>query len=137
MRLPSNCRRADPLQNHPCKMKSSRAFLIVMLLAPLAAMHGAEPAKRVGNEIAFRVRGPGKRGGAHVVIKERAIYETQVGVRAEHKIEQLTLSGLAFGKGVAHRIHFHNGDATAGFLNTGERTAPPMETLLENGFPAH
>ncbi len=89
------------------------------------------------NEIAFRVRGPGKRGGAHVVIKDCAIYDTQVGVRAEDKIEQLTLSGLAFGKGVADRIHFHNGDATAGFVNTGDRTAPPMETLLENGFPAH
>ncbi len=89
------------------------------------------------NEIAFRVRGPGKRGGAHVVIKDCAIYDTQVGVRAEDEIEQLTLSDLAFGKGVAERIHFHNGKATPGYVNRGERTAPPMETLLENGFPAH
>ena len=41
------------------------------------------------NEVAFRVRGPGKRGGAHVTITDCAIYNTQVGVRAEDKIERL------------------------------------------------
>jgi len=52
------------------------------------------------NEIAFRVRGPGKRGGSHVSIIACAIYDTQVGVRAEDKIEQLRIIGLGLGKGV-------------------------------------
>ncbi len=89
------------------------------------------------NEVAFRVRGPGKRGGARVVISDCAIYNTQVGVRAEDRIEQLEVSGLAFGNGVKARIEFHNGKATPGYVNTGERTAPPMESLLKNGFPFH
>lgn len=86
------------------------------------------------NEIAFRVRGPGKRGGAHVVIRECAVYDSQVGVRAEDKIELLKIDDLAFGSGVKSRIEFHNGKATAGFESKGERDAPPMETLLKQGF---
>jgi len=88
------------------------------------------------NEIAFRVRGPGKRGGAHVSISDCAIYETQFGVRAEDKIEKLVIRNLAFGDGVAERLRFVNGRAASGYENTGEREAPPMESLLKNGFPA-
>jgi len=88
------------------------------------------------NEVAFRVRGPGKRGGAHVVIKDCAVYETKLAVRAEDKIEQLTITGLALGTGVGERIHFHGGKSESGFEDSGEGDAPPMETLLKNGFPA-
>ena len=87
------------------------------------------------NEIAFRVRGPGERGGSHVSITDCAIYETQFGVRAEDKIEKLKISGLAFGKGVTERIRFVNGRATGGYENIGEHEAPPMESLLKDGFP--
>lgn len=87
------------------------------------------------NEVAFRVRGPGKRGGAHVVIRDCAVYETGVAVRAEDKIEVLKIDGLGFGKGVKSRIEFHNGKATAGFESKSEHDAPPMETLLKQGFP--
>jgi Right handed beta helix region len=87
-------------------------------------------------EVAFRVRGLGSRGGAHVRITECAIYETQVGVRAEDKIEQLKISGLAFGHGVRARMERHNGKDLSGFETTGEREAPPMKSLLKNGFPA-
>ena len=88
------------------------------------------------NEVGFRVRGPGKHGGAHVNITDCAIYDTQVGVRAEDKIEKLKISGLAFGKGVTERIKFVNGKATTGYENTGERESPSIESLLNTGFPA-
>lgn len=86
------------------------------------------------NEIAFRVRGPGKRGGSHVIIKDCAVYGTQVAVRAEDQIEELKISGLAFGKGVTERIKFSNGKAGSGYENSGAQEAPPMEELLKNGF---
>jgi hypothetical protein len=88
------------------------------------------------NEVAFRVRGPGKRGGSHVTINDCAIYDTQVGVRAEDKIEVLKINGLGFGKGVTQRIRFVNGKVTAGYESNGEHDAPEMESLLKNGFPA-
>jgi len=86
------------------------------------------------NEIALRVRGPGKRGGAHVSVVDCALYETLSGVRAEDKIEQLKLLGLGFGRGVGERIRFVNGKASAGYENKGEHTAPAMELLLQKGF---
>jgi hypothetical protein len=88
------------------------------------------------NEVAFRVRGPGRRGGAQVIITDCAIYDTQVGVRAEDKIEKLKISGLAFGRGVTERIKFVSGQATSGYENTGEGEAPAMEALLKRGFPS-
>jgi len=89
------------------------------------------------NEIAIRARGPGGRGNAHVTIKDCAIYRSQTGVRAEDKIEQLRIRGLAVGKGVTERIHFHGGKPALGYENTGEIDAPPMETLLKNGIQKH
>jgi hypothetical protein len=86
------------------------------------------------NEVAFRVRGPGKRGGARVSIVDCAIYQAAVGVRAEEGIELLKISGLAFGEAVKERIRFVDGEATAGFSSTGERIAPPLKVLFERGF---
>jgi hypothetical protein len=87
------------------------------------------------NEIALRVRGPGQRGGAHVRIRDCAIYDTRTGVRAEDKIEQLRISGLAFGPGVGERIRFVNGRPTSGYENTGEHEAPPLEVVLKAPEP--
>lgn len=89
------------------------------------------------NEVAFRVRGPGeegRRGGAHVVISDCAIYDTRFGVRAEDGIEKLVVTGLAFGPGVGERIRFVNGKATPGYENTGEREAIAQDVLLKEGF---
>lgn len=86
------------------------------------------------NEVAFRVRGPGSRGGAHVTITDCAIYRTATGVRAEDKIEVLKINGLAFGEGVKQRVTFVNGKATSGYENTGEREAVGMDVLLKQGF---
>jgi hypothetical protein len=87
------------------------------------------------NEIAFRVRGPGARGGAQVVVSECAIYDTQIGVRAEDQIEVLKMNGLAFGSGVGKRIQFVNGKAASGFENIGAQEAPALDKLLKSGFP--
>lgn len=87
------------------------------------------------NEIAFRLRGPGKNGGARVTVIECAIYDTGTGVRAEDKIEFLSLSGLAFGSGVTERVRFVNGRTDSGFTSSGERDAPDLDTLLRTGFP--
>ncbi|MEM7144683.1 MAG: right-handed parallel beta-helix repeat-containing protein [Verrucomicrobiota bacterium] len=87
------------------------------------------------NEIAFRVRGPGKyRDGAHVAIEDCVVYDSKFGVRAEDGIENLRLSGLGFGQGVGERIRFVEGKPKAGFTNDGEHDAPAMEEVLAGGF---
>jgi hypothetical protein len=88
------------------------------------------------SQVAFRVRGPGERGGARVTITDCAIYQTDTGVRAEDEIEVLKIRGLAFGPGIKSRINFVNGGPTPGYENTGEQKAPAMEGLLKEGFPA-
>ena len=88
------------------------------------------------NEIAFRVRGPGARGGARVTLTNCAIHHTTTGVRAEDGIELLRIDGLAFGPEVRRRIHFVNGQPGPGYELKNEREAPPLETLLREGFPA-
>jgi hypothetical protein len=88
------------------------------------------------NEVAFRVRGPGSRGGAWVTIRDCAMYDTVVGVRSEDQIEKLVVEGLAFGSGVGTKIKFVNGQATPGYHLTGEPVAPALEVLLRDGFPA-
>jgi hypothetical protein len=87
------------------------------------------------NEIALRVRGPGKRGGAHVTVIDCAIYDTQVGIRAEDKIEQLKVRGLGYGEDVGQRLTHAGGKELPGYESTGEHGAPPLETLLKSGFP--
>lgn len=90
------------------------------------------------NEIAFRVRGPGKRGGAHVAIRDCAIYHTRLGLRAEDRIEQLQIRGLAFGNDVAERIRYvPASSAPAAALEPAELRAPPLEALLKEGFPSY
>lgn len=82
------------------------------------------------NEIAIRARGPGSRGGAHVTVKDCAVFHTEVAVRAEDKIEHLEIVHLGFGPGVISRFEFHNGKDLPGFSSTGERDAPNLRTLL-------
>jgi hypothetical protein len=88
------------------------------------------------NEIAIRARGPGGRGGAHVVVSDCAIYDSQTGVRAEDKLEVLKLTSLGFAGDIARRVYFVNGKATSGFENAGEHDAPSADELLKKGFPA-
>jgi hypothetical protein len=82
------------------------------------------------NEVAIRARGPGGRGNAHVTVKDCTIYNAQVGVRAEDKIEQLKLTRMAWGSGVKSRIERHNGKELPGFENTGDHEAPLISELI-------
>jgi hypothetical protein len=86
------------------------------------------------NEIAFRLRGPTKKGGAKVEIMDCAIYDCKVGVRMEDKIENLKISGLAFGPGVGKKYHQAGGGIGPGYENKGEHQAPAFEELLKKGF---
>ncbi len=86
------------------------------------------------NEIAFRVRGPGARGGANVEIKNCAVYDSPVGVRIEDKAENLKIDKLGFGKGVTRKYHILNNKTGPGYENRGEYEAPAFEELLKNGF---
>jgi hypothetical protein len=86
------------------------------------------------NEIAFRLRGPGKRGGANVQIKDCAVYDAAVGVRVEDKAENLKIDGLGFGRGVARKYHVLGTTPGAGYENRGEHEAPAPESLLKRGF---
>ncbi len=87
------------------------------------------------NEIAIRARGPGGRGDARVVVEDCAIYRSEVGVRAEDKIEGLKLIRTAWGQGVKSRIEFHGGKNPPGFENTGDHAAPPLNELVPQPKP--
>lgn len=87
------------------------------------------------HEIAFRVRGPGKRGGAQVEITDCAIYDCRTGVRMEDKVESLTIRNLAFGPDVKQKYQQVAGGAGPGYVNEGERDAPPVQTLLATPSP--
>jgi hypothetical protein len=88
------------------------------------------------NEIAFRIRGPGVRGGgANVEVKNCAIYDCRVGVRVEDRAENLKIDKLGFGKGVPRKYHILQDKTGPGYENRGEHEAPAFESLLKNGFP--
>jgi hypothetical protein len=86
------------------------------------------------SQIAFRLRGPGKRGGALVEIVNCAVYDCAVGVRMEDKIRDLKIGKLGFGGKIGRKYHQAAGGAGAGYSNTGEYEAPKVEELLKKGF---
>jgi hypothetical protein len=87
------------------------------------------------NEIAIRARGPGGRGDARVRIEDCAIYRSEVGVRAEDKIENLKLVCTAWGEGVKSRVEFHGGKNPPGFENNSEHEALPINELVAKPKP--
>jgi hypothetical protein len=82
------------------------------------------------NDVAIRARGPGGRGDARVTVEDCAIYRTQVGVRAEDKIEKLKILRMAYGPEVKTREERHGGKELPDYENTGEYDAPPIESLI-------
>lgn len=86
------------------------------------------------NEIAFRIRGPGAKGGSNVEIKNCAIYDSAVGLRVEDRAENLKIDRLGFGKGVGKKYHILK-NTGPGYENRGEYAAPSVESLLKSGFP--
>lgn len=86
------------------------------------------------NEIAFRLRGPGKRGGALVSVTNCVIFDSQVGVRMEDKIKDLKIDRLGFGTGVGRKYHPVAGGTGSGYENKGEFAAPAVEEVLKKGL---
>jgi len=86
------------------------------------------------NEVAFRLRGPTSRKGAWVRIDRCAIYQAQVGVRAEDTIANLKINRLGFGKNVKRQYHTPGCDFGPGYQNTGQFVAPPIEEALRKGL---
>lgn len=82
------------------------------------------------NEVAIRARGPGGRGDARVTVQDCAIYRTQVGVRAEDKIEDLKILRMAYGPEVKSREERHGGKELPGYENMGAHEAPPIESVI-------
>lgn len=83
-------------------------------------------------EIAFRLRGPGRnKEGALVTIEDCAIYNAEVGVRAEDLLRGLTIRNLAFGEGVKEKYRFASQGLGEGYVNEGETTAPPLKERLQ------
>jgi hypothetical protein len=85
------------------------------------------------NEVALRLHGPGPRGGALVEVDDCVIYDTQIGVRIEDRIEDLKIRRLGFGPGVQRKYQMAGGGVGAGYENTGEYVAPALESVGSNG----
>lgn len=88
------------------------------------------------NDICFRVRGPGKHGGALVTIMDCALYRSKIGARVEDKIQNLKIYGLAFGKEIGKKYLLTGGGYGAGHENIGEFPAPKYEEVLKRGVKA-
>ena len=86
------------------------------------------------NEVALRLRGPTKRGGAKVTIRRCVIYGSKVGLRAEDGIENLSVERLGFGPKVARRYHMVAGGTGKGYQNAGEFEAPSLGEVLRRGL---
>jgi len=81
------------------------------------------------NEIDLRLRGgTGKYGGALVAVTGCFFYSSDVAVRSEDAIENLSITNCAYAKDVAKR--FVN-DAGRGLKVEGDRDAPPRDAVLK------
>lgn len=88
------------------------------------------------NEIAFRVRGPGGRGGAHVKLVDCAVYDSSTAVRIEDAIEQLEISRLMIGNGVREKVRFagRKPGAASSPTESAFLPAPTLQELLQRGI---
>lgn len=87
------------------------------------------------NQVSFRLRGgAGTHEGALVTIRNCAVYSSNVAVRMEDKIQNLTIIGLAIGKDVKRKYRMAGGGAGSGYKNTGEHDAPSYEYVLKHGL---
>jgi hypothetical protein len=87
------------------------------------------------NEICFRVRGgKSEYGGALVTIENCAVYQSQVAVRAEDGIRDLTIRRLGLGDGVVKRLTLAGGGTGTGFEDSGKFVPPPLEEAMQFGL---
>ncbi|MEO1997523.1 MAG: right-handed parallel beta-helix repeat-containing protein [Planctomycetaceae bacterium] len=86
------------------------------------------------NQVALRLRGPTRRGGAWVRVSNCAVYRTQVGVRAEDTIANLKIRRLGFAATVNRQYHTPGCDFGPGYENSGPFVPPPIEDALRKGL---
>ncbi len=86
------------------------------------------------NEICFRLRGPGKRGGALVTIRRCAVYDSKIAIRMEDRLRNLTVTDLYVGPGVRRLVQQAGKRPFPGFRMSRPRKAPPIDELLRRGF---
>jgi hypothetical protein len=91
---------------------------------------GVERCVFYDNEIAVRVRGPGRYGGSHATIAECFFYRCDVGFRVEDKVESLKVRAPAFGAGVKRKFQNVAGGAKSPEIGD-ERPAPALEDVLK------
>jgi hypothetical protein len=62
------------------------------------------------------------------------VYDSQVAVRAEDRIENLKVRRLGIGSGIERKLQLAGGGVGPGYESVGEYSAPPYETVLESGL---
>ena len=86
------------------------------------------------NEICLRLRGgEGDYGGAVVSVERCAVYDSEVAVRVEDKIRDLTIRNLGIGGGVAKKVVSAGGGAGPDYENTGEFQPPAFDDVKAQG----
>ncbi|MGC3965943.1 MAG: right-handed parallel beta-helix repeat-containing protein [Pirellulales bacterium] len=86
------------------------------------------------NQVCFRLRGPGKQGGALVRIADCAVYDSALGIRMEDKLENLKIERLGYGSGVVRKLQQTDGGPWPGYENSGEFAAPSLEEAVARGL---
>lgn len=84
-----------------------------------------------GNDVCFRLRGAGKHGGATAQVTHCVCYSSKIAVRAEDKVLDLRLTGMAYAPDVKQKLVLVDGGAGKGFENKGDLPAPPLEAALK------
>jgi len=90
------------------------------------------------NDICFRLRGDSnddKRGGAHVTIRDCAVYRSNVGVRMEDAIEIVRIVNLGIAPDINQPFKSVEGEPQ-NFINQGQFVPPPLEETIAKGVSA-
>ena len=88
------------------------------------------------NQVCFRLRGPGERGGAHVTIRDCAVYDSELAVRMEDKLEDLKIMRLGYCANVRRKLQQTGGGPWPGFANVGAFSAPTFQEAVASGLRA-
>jgi len=86
------------------------------------------------NEICFRLRGGGgDYGGALVTVESCAVFDSQVAVRAEDRIENLKIKRLGIAKDIQKKLVLAGGGTGNGYENDAEFVPGEFDVLRANG----
>ena len=72
-----------------------------------------------------------------MTIRNCAVYDSEVAVRAESDIRSLSIQRLGIGEKVRQKLVSAEGGAGKGYENVGEFQPPPIEQALKKGLAPH